>query len=325
MVLPRRVVRRLRLTRLFYRTTWLPWSRIVRSVCSGRRLETLLGFYGPLSLLFLIFFWVAVLVFGFGLVHWSIGSGMSDIDGRRGFGTDLYMSGTTFFTLGLGDVRPIIPVAKVITVIEAGMGFGFLALVIGYFPALSLSFSRRESSISKLDSRAGSPPVGMLMLQKHNHEGGMNELRLQFLDWEKWSAELLESHLSYPVLAYYRSQHDNQSWLAALTAVLDTSALLLAGIEGMGNRQAELTFAIARHALIDIAAVFNLPPRKPSKDRLPETDFQRLRSMLAAAGCPLPSKTHETKLLNLREAYEPYVSSLAATSALHPAVDTRPQ
>jgi hypothetical protein len=305
-------MRRLRLTRLFYRATWLPWSRIVNAVYSGSRLETLLGFYGPLSLLFLLFFWVAVLVFGFGLVHWSLGSGVSGIDGSRGFGTDMYMSGTTFFTLGLGDVRPIVPVAKVIVVIEAGMGFGFLALVIGYFPALSQSFSRRESSISKLDSRAGSPPVGMLMLQKHSHEGGMDELRQQLLDWEQWCAELLESHLSYPVLAYYRSQHDNQSWLAALTAVLDTSALILTGAEGVGSRQAELTFAMARHAVVDIAAVFNLPPRKPVEDRLPAKDFQRLRSMLAPTHVALiGERAAEAKLRNLREAYESYVNSLA--------------
>ncbi len=312
MVLPRRVVRRLRLTRLFYRSTWIPWSRIAPRIWSGRRLETLLGFYGPLSLLFLIAFWVVVIIFGFGLLHWAVGSGVSDVDGGRGFGTDAYMSGTTFFTLGLGDVRPVFPIAKVLTVIEAGMGFGFLALVVGYFPTLSQSFSRREASISKLDSRAGSPPVGMLMLQKHNHTGGMEVLRQQLLDWEQWSAELLESHLSYPVLAYYRSQHDDQSWLAALTAVLDTSALVLIGVEEACSRQAELTFAMARHALVDIAAVFNLPPGKPPEDRLPEKEYERLRSMLASSGEHLAGgKAAEARLRNLRETYEPYVHSLA--------------
>lgn len=147
MVLPRRVIRRLRVTRLFYHSTWLPWSRLAHRGFSGRPLDTILGVFGPLSLLFLIFFWVAIIVFGFALVHWAFGSEVFSADGGRSFGIDLYLSGTTFFTLGLGDVRPIGSAAKAMTVIEAGMGFGFLALVIGYFPALSQSFSRRESSI----------------------------------------------------------------------------------------------------------------------------------------------------------------------------------
>lgn len=311
MVLPRRVVRRFRLTRVFYHYTWIPWSRIAGSVCSGRRLEALLGFYGPLSLLFLILFWVAVIIVGFGFVHWALGSAVSDVDGSPGLGTDLYMSGTTFFTLGLGDVRPVVPVTKVVTVVEAGMGFGFLALVVGYFPALSQSFSRRESSISKLDSRAGSPPVGVLMLQRHNHEGGTEDLRQELLDWEQWCAELLESHLSYPVLAYYRSQHDKQSWLAALTAVLDMSALVLNGPDRACCRQAEPTFAMARHAVVDIAAVFNLPPVTPSEDRLPERDYQKLRSMLADAGGLQGGEAFREALGSVRETYEPYVNSLA--------------
>lgn len=311
MVLPRRVVRRLRLTRLFYRNTWNPWKWIVSSTCSGRRLETLLGFYGPLSLLFLIFFWVAVMIVGFGLLHWAVGSVVRDVDGVRGFGIDLYMSGTTFFTLGLGDVRPITPIAKVLTVAEAGMGFGFLALVVGYFPALSQSFSRRESNISKLDSRAGSPPAGVLMLQKHNHKGGMEELRQQLLDWEQWCAELLESHLSYPVLAYYRSQHDNQSWLAALTAILDTTALVLTGTEGPWRRQGELTFAMARHAVVDLAAVFNLPPKTPPAERLSEEDYEELRTMLSSVGALFPETDGVYgRLKSVRETYEPYIDSL---------------
>ncbi len=317
MVLPRRVVRRLRVTRLFYRSTWLPWSRLARAAFSGRRLDTILGVFGPLSLLFLLFFWLAILIFGFGLVHWALGSVVRSTEGDVGFAIDLYMSGTTFFTLGLGDVAPVGPAAKVITVIEAGMGFGFLALVIGYFPALSQSFSRRESSISKLDSRAGSPPVGVLLLQGYNHKRGADELREQLMDWEQWSAELLESHLSYPVLAYYRSQHDHQSWLAALTAVMDMSALVLAGIEGVERRQAELTFAMARHAVVDIAAVFNLPPKRRTPERLDEEGFRALHTMLGSAGLGFTmAEEAGQRLQRLRESYEPYIHTLSAYFSL---------
>ena len=115
-------------------------------------------------------------------------------------------------------------IGRFLVAIESGMGFAFLALVIAYLPALNQSFSRREVSISLLDARAGSPPTASEMFRRHGHDHGMEALRQLLHEWERWSAELLEGHLSYPVLAYFRSQHDNQSWLAALTAILDTCA-----------------------------------------------------------------------------------------------------
>ena len=142
------------------------------------------------------------------------------------------MSGTNFFTLGLGDVTPTTTSARVLTTVEAGMGFGFLALVIGYLPVLSQAFSRRESAIALLDARAGSPPTAAELLRRR---GGRRPSPGRLLnDWERWSAEVLESHISFPVLAFYRSQHDNQSWVAALTTVLDTCALVITGVDGAG-------------------------------------------------------------------------------------------
>ena len=196
-VLPRRVRRRLRLARLFYRTTWLLWSVPARKFLSKGRMESVLAYYGPLSLLALVVVWAAALVFGFGLVNFSLGSSLATY-GHPSFVTDLYMSGTTFFTLGLGDVRPVTSAAKLMTVIEAGMGFGFLALLIAYLPAINQSFSRRERDTSMLDARAGSPPSAAGMLERHDHEGGMEELQEQLSQWERWCADLLESHLSFP-------------------------------------------------------------------------------------------------------------------------------
>src|SRR5439155_10540484 len=224
-VLPRRVTRRWRLARLFYRLTWTLWAAVARRIGSRARRESFLGIFGPLSLLLLLALWAASLVLGFGALHWSLGTTLHTLDAPSSFGTYLYLSGTTFFTLGLGDVAPRGPLARGLTVVESGVGFGFLALVIGYFPVLYNAFSRREVSITLLDPRAGSPPTVDELLLRHGRE------RLHHLDrflheWEKWTAELMESHLSYPVLAYFRSQHAHQSWLAALTTVLDSCAPL---------------------------------------------------------------------------------------------------
>jgi Ion channel len=311
-VLPRRVARRIRLTRAFYRGTWIPWRALARVALAGTRREGFLGVYGPLSLLGLLMFWAAGLVAGFALLYWALGSAMRGADGASGFATDLYVSGTTFFTLGLGDVTPHTHVGRTVVVIEGGMGFAFLALMISYLPVLYQSFSRREVGISLLDARAGSPPTAGELLRRHVDDSGQEALRELLERWERWAAELLESHLSYPALAYFRSQHNNQSWLSALTAILDASALLMVVADGRSRLQARLTFAMARHAVGDLAHVFNTPPDRSRADRLPATDLARLRAFLTTAGLKLQETgTADRELALLRGLYEPYVIALA--------------
>ncbi len=311
-VLPRRVTRRIRLTRLFYRVTWRLWLASGRALVPARRQETWLGFFGPISLLLLLSVWAGIMIVGFALLHYATGSAVNAAGGAPGFATDLYLSGTTFFTLGLGDVTPRTAMARAFTVAESGLGFGFLALVIGYLPALNQSFSRREVAITLLDARAGSPPTAFEMIRRHGRDHGMEALGELLRDWERWSAELLESHLSYPVLAYFRSQHDNHSWLAALSAILDTSALAMAGLDGVCRRQAELTFAIARHTVVDLSQIFGTPPHMSKEDRLSPKDMQALRDGLAASGVRIREGDEaERSLAELREMYEPYVHALS--------------
>ena len=312
-ILPRRVTRRFRLTRFFYRNSWRPWVQMVNALIPLGQRETWLSYFGPLSLLVLLSVWAGVLISGYALIHWGLGSTVLSMDGRAGFFADLYLSGTTFFTLGLGDALPRTPLARLLVVVESGMGFAFLALVIGYLPALNQSFASREVRISLLDARAGSPPTASELLHRHGHEGGQEALRQLLHEWEHWSAELLEGHLSYPVLAYFRSQHDNQSWLAALTAILDSCAMMMAGLEGACERQAELTFAMARHAVVDISLVFISGPVETYPDRLPPEKLVELRLLLASKGQKLrEGDAVDRKLRELRLLYEPYINSLAA-------------
>jgi hypothetical protein len=311
-VYPRRVTRKMRLSRLFYRLTWLPWLTTGRLLFSGKRLETYLSFYGPLSLLFLLVFWACGLVIGFGLLHWASGSASASFAGLSGYWANLYLSGTTFFTLGLGDIAPQTTSGKVLTVMEAGLGFGFLALVIGFLPAINQSFARREIPISLLDTRAGSPPSAFEILERYAGNDRTEELRHLMVEWERWAAEVLEGHLSYPMLAFFRSHHDNQSWLSALTAILDASAFIVASGGGTCRHQAELTFAMARHALVDTAVTFNTLPKEPPTDRLSGEDLVRLRDAIHRKGTDLPSEpATEQKIRRLRHMYEPHLQALA--------------
>ena len=316
-VLPRRVAGRIRLTRFFYRVTWRPWRRIAPLV-PRRHGIAFLGFYGPFSLLLLLGIWAAAIVLAFGLLQWAAGSALASGRAAR-FGTDLYMSGTTFFTLGLGDITPVTATAKTLAVLEAGIGFAFLAVVIGYFPVIYQAFSRREMAIALLDARAGSPPTAAELLWRYRWDHSGAALDQLLSEWERWSADVLESHLSYPALAYFRSQHYNQSWLGALTTVLDTSALVMSGMQGRCVRQAALTFAMARHAVVDLAQVFEAPRTVPP-ERLPAADLERLRTRLGEAGVRLDDGDGPDATLRqfdrLRHMYEPYVVALARYLAL---------
>jgi len=307
-VLPRRATRRFRFTRLFYRSTWVPWRAIAARVSRKKSRETFLSIYGPLSLLFLFICWGTGIILAFSFLDYSL---TRESSSPADFITSLYLSGSTFFTLGLGDVTPHGWTQRWLTVIECGLGFGFFALVFSYLPVIYQAFSRREVSIVLLDARAGSPPTAAELLRRHAGDSGWDELQRLLRDWERVAAETLESHVSYPVVAYFRSQHDNESWLAALTVMLDASAFLLANVENECARQARLTFAMCRHTVVDLAQIFSAAPHSASYDRLPAAELQRLRNTLVEAGYHLrdPQLANQ-KLTKLREMYEPYLQGL---------------
>jgi hypothetical protein len=312
-ILPRRVTRRFRLSRFFYKNSWRIWKLVARCLPAKKVRESAFGIFGPISLLILVAIWAVGLVLSFGLMQYGSGSAVNVTGTNTGFWTDMYLSGTTFFTLGLGDVIPRSSMARALVVTEAGLGFGFLAGVIGYLPFIYGSFSKREVSISLLDSRAGTPPTAGELLRRHSYLHGQDALRELLKEWELWCAELMESHLSYPVLAYFRSQHDNQSWIASLTAILDTCALIMVGIDGACEKQAELTFAIARHAVVDLSQVFGTSPQELSADRLPAAELLRIRNVLAQHGLKLHDGPEaDERLAELRRMYEPYIFALAA-------------
>jgi hypothetical protein len=322
-ILPRRPTGRFRITNFFFAATWGLWASMAQRTANKRVREQIYSVYGPLSLLLLLLLWAGLLIVGFSLFFYALGSPFTDIMGVqtvRGlsrYRTDLYVSGTTLFTLGLGDVVPHSLAARTLIIVESGVGLGFVALVIGYLPVLYQAFSRREVSIALLDARAGSPPAAVELLRRHGFEGGEEALIILLAEWERWSAEILESHISYPILCYYRSQHDNQSWLSALVAMLDTCALLISVIEGTPSRQAQLTFIMARHALVDLGHVFHLEEdviklRQSGENRLAPGAFGQLCNSLGEVHlrlCGDPASAN--RLHTIRALYEPEAIALS--------------
>src|SRR5262249_32761199 len=196
MVFPRRVTRTIRPTRFYYLSTWTLWRMIACWMKPGRRRETFLSVFGPLGLLGLFVSWVVALIFGFALLHWSLATPMRTPDDSRTFADYLYLSGTTFTTLGYGDLTPTQTLGHFLAVVESGLGLAFLAMIIGYLPAIFQSFSRRETTISLLDARAGSPPSAAQLLIRLSQAGQLGSVGQFLEEWERWAAELLGDHLS---------------------------------------------------------------------------------------------------------------------------------
>lgn len=313
MLLPRRVTRTIRMTRLFYITSWNLWSSMASVIGTPRRRSAVLSYFGPLSLLVLLCLWALALILGFALIQWSSGAALRGaVEPPGSFGLYAYFSGVTFFTLGYGDITPEGPLARALAVLETGIGFGFLALVIGYLPVLYQAFSKREVTINLFDARAGSPPTAGTLLARNARYGDLNLLTQLLTEWERWAAEMLESHISFPVLIFYRSQHDNQSWLAALTTILDASALVMAGVPGAARTQAYLTFAMARHVAVDLSQVVLARPVEPPENRLSPDRLRLLRTQLRESGVELAEGgLAENLLTEFRAMYEPFVQALS--------------
>ncbi len=325
-ILPRRPRGRFRITSLFYIATWTPWVAITSRIPSRKAREQIFSFFGPVSLLMLLVLWATLLTIGFALILFALRSPFADVsltpasDALARFRTDLYVSGTTLTTLGPGDVVPRSQIARALMILESGTGLGFVALVIGYVPVLYGAFSRREVSVALLDARGGSPPTAAELLRRHGFDGGQRELIRLLEEWERWSAELLESHISYPILCYYRSQHDNQSWLSAMVSVMDVCALLITTVEGPASRQAQLTFGLARHALIDVGHVFRLERREErllagmeaADDRLSGEVFGQLCEAVSEIEirlCADPGAPERLRVI--RQLYEPQARAIS--------------
>ncbi|HEV3101366.1 MAG TPA: potassium channel family protein [Candidatus Dormibacteraeota bacterium] len=304
-ILPRRVSGRVRVSKIFYQLSWKPWAALGRRMRIGERRESYLSTYGPISLLVLIGLWGAILITGFAVLLWATGFDFSSPI------TALYVSGWTFTTLGIGDFAPKTDLARLVTVAEAGVGFGFLAVVISYLPVLYQGFSRRETTISMLDEWAGSPPSAGDLLRRAIEADEMKNLVPLMGTWELWTAELLESHLSYQVLCYFRSQHENQSWVAALTAILDFSALWQASKTTGHTWQARRVYAMGRHALGDLSQVLRAAPKFDVPDRLSEAELSRMVELLSRAGMAVNPAEFRDRLKKLRKGYEPYAAALS--------------
>ncbi|WP_237478613.1 potassium channel family protein [Lichenibacterium dinghuense] len=312
-LLPRRVFRRWRLMRAFFVVTWCAWGAVGRRMPVGPKREDYLSIYGPLSMVLLFAFWASGLIVGFGLMQWGTDAG-PPADGSTTLASRMLMSGDAFFTLGYGDVVPRTALSRILVILEAGVGFGFVALTIGYLPVLHQHFSDRDTQLIRLDARAGTPASGATMLLRFATEADRGSLDAWLAEWELWAARLIESHTSYPMLAFYRSQHRGHSWLASLAMILDCCVLLIASGRPP-HLQASATFAAARRVLSEIGGSLHIAVRGTTEaGRFPSAaQIGDLAVALSSAGCTWDVDHSRVELMAaLRATYEPLLERLSS-------------
>jgi hypothetical protein len=313
-LLPRRVKRDPRIARGLLRVLWRPWRALALRLPRSSA-DELLGIFGPLGLLAMLGILSAGVIISFSGLHWADGSQFGT-DGVGDFGDDLYFAAGAFFS-ATTPLAPTDGLGKVLQVAEAASGFGVIFIAIGYLPALFQAFSRRETAVAQLDPRAGSPPSAGALLERSGKRGGWKELDEYLREWETWAAELMETHLSYPILGYFRSQHVNQNWLAAMTTVTDACAYAMAYGPEEAVNAAALTFAICRHALADLAYTFRTGKVSYAPDRLTDENLAELRSRLEGSGLHAEEREQaRRRLAELRESYEPNAIALSVLLAL---------
>ena len=282
-VVPRPSAGMFRIARNLVRVSWRLTRVVALRASSPSRREGILGVFAPAMVVGLLFVWVLILLLGFGLLVHALRGQLSPQPAS--LSEAIYAAGTALLTIGFGDFVPTGTGARIVSLVAAGTGLGIVALVITYLFSLYGAFQRREVQVVTLDSRAGAPPSGVALLETYARLGLVDELPMLFASWELWAAEVLDSHVAYPILGFFRSSHDNESWVGSIGAVLDAATLIVTTVEGVPRGHAELMSAMAEHLVEDVGNSFGF--RNEPGAGIARLEFDEARQRLAAAGYAL--------------------------------------
>jgi len=279
-ILPRPAVGRFGIARYFLRPMWLVWRWVgVRAKRPARR-ESRLAAFGPTAVLTIFAIWAVTIVVAYGLILDGLRSQLHPIP--VSFGESLYFSATTLVPLSYGDVLPVGTAARVTTIAESATGIIVAALVITLLFSLYQAFQDREKLVVTLDSMAGAPPSGPQILETAAERGMRRELERTFDDWRRWAAAVLESHLAYPMLFWFRSSHDNEAWINSFGAVMDAAALVVSTVDDDAEGPARLMLTVGNHLVDDMTWYFRL--QRSTEPYVERQEFDEAMGRLKRAG-----------------------------------------
>ncbi|MBI3522062.1 MAG: two pore domain potassium channel family protein [Chloroflexi bacterium] len=314
-IVPRPTPSRYRPAALLVRRSWPIYRDRYRDVTDPGRREKRLGVYAPALVIALLSLWMLMLVLGFGLVLHALRDQVKPIP--EDLGSAVYFAATSILTIGFGDFVAVGWAARAVAILGGASGLGVVALTITYLFSLYGSFQRREVLVVTLDERAGAPPSGVTLLETFARLHIREELPSLFARWEGWCAEVLESHLAYPILAFFRSTHDNESWVSALGAMLDAATLLLTVIDDGAHGQAKVTRGIGAHLVEDFSNFLRIASSGDAG--VERSEFDAARTRLAAAGYALREpESAWAEFSRLRSQYASSLNDLARYLAVPP-------
>jgi Ion channel len=315
-VLPRPAINKFVLVRRLFFSSWSAWRWIGDRIDSAGRREGWLATFAPILVIVMFLVWAMFFVFGYALIDDGLRDQIRPAPGD--FWESLYFSATTLVPLSYGDLVPYGFAARVFTIAESATGIGVAAMVITLLFSLYESFQRREELVVALDAMAGAPPSGVQILETAAELDMRNELVKTFDDWRAWIAAVLESHLAYPILFYFRSSHDNEAWLNSFGAVMDAANLVMSTVESGAAGSARLTLTVGNHLIEDMAWNFAIPL---TQDVGVERDeFDQAVARLRAAGYECrPAEEAWAHFSKIRAKYASALNLLARRFAIIPA------
>ncbi len=295
-------------TNWFYRVSWKLWRRIGLRMRDEDRREQAFTAYGPLSLLFLLVIWVGLEIIGWGLVWFGM---REQFNGIGSLADGWYFAGVNFFTVGFGDIVPVETPARMLVIVAAFTGITTSALVIGFLPTLYGAYSRREQQLLLLDDLSGRYVTPIGLIDAYASPGDLSELYRLLQDWERWVADVMESHTAYRMLVLFRSRRTGQSWLMAVGILTDTAVTLMATVRGAGEREALLFYRRATELLATLAGQFRSHGGTGAFDELDEADFRERYDHLVRLGFDLrPFDLAWDAIRQLRSGYIPHLAGL---------------
>ncbi|HEY1421739.1 MAG TPA: ion channel [Candidatus Dormibacteraeota bacterium] len=306
-VLPRPAVGKIQIARIIIRPGWRMWRWVSQRGSRVEKSEARLAAFAPLALLGLFVVWAIALTVGYGLVILGLGDQFKPA--IQDAPSAIYVSATTLVPLSYGDVVPEQGFARMMVVAESATGVALAALAITLLFSLYESFRAREEAVISLDALAGAPPSGIHFLETAAARNTRPELRETFDEWRRWSAMVLESHLAYPLLVYFRSSHDNEAWINSFGAVMDAAALVMSTVEDDAEGAARLMFTVGNHLVEDLTWVLRL---KAVPDAIVEKEeYGQAVERLKKAGYRLKDGDGWTRFVELRARYGSTLNQVA--------------
>jgi hypothetical protein len=283
----------------------LRWIARARGAVEREAVDEVMVYGAPIAVLGLPLLWLITTLLGFAGIFWAI-------DGA-GFGSAVVVSGSSLFTLGFE--RPDGVGGAVAAFADATIGLGLLALVITYLPTLNAAFSRRESVVAMLDTRAGSPPNALTLIERHHVFAGIETLDALWPEWERWIVDVGETHYTHPMLVFFRSSEPQHSWVTATATLLEAANFRLSAIDasGAGNAAAWMFYRAGLGAVGRLRGFFAYRVADREVEPVDRGEFERVLSRFEEVGVPVveDSQLAWERFCRRRAEYEPVLDALA--------------